>query len=83
VDSLRRRAPAVAGAVRAAADRHRLTKAEAALLRELADGRSLAQAALRLARARNTVRNQLQSIFAKTGTHRQAELVALIFGSFG
>jgi DNA-binding CsgD family transcriptional regulator len=47
----------------------------------LAAGRSLAQAADRLARSRNTARNQLQSIFAKTGAHRQAELVATVLGA--
>jgi DNA-binding CsgD family transcriptional regulator len=45
-------------------------------MEELVAGRSLREAGERLARARTTVRNQLQSIFAKTGTHRQAELVA-------
>jgi DNA-binding CsgD family transcriptional regulator len=63
-------------AAEAAGRRYGLTPAEADLLRELADGRSLAAAADKLARARTTARNQLQSIFAKTGTHRQAELVA-------
>ena len=28
--------------------------------------------------ARVTVRNQIKAIFAKTGTHRQSELVALL-----
>jgi DNA-binding CsgD family transcriptional regulator len=58
------------------AERYGLTPAEIGLLRELADGRSLSEAALHLQRAQNTVRNQLQAIFAKTGTHRQAELIA-------
>lgn len=58
--------------------RHGLTRAEATLACELAAGRSLTDAAERLARSRSTVRNQLQSIFAKTATHRQAELVAKI-----
>lgn len=58
--------------------RYRLTGAEVQLLRELLHGRSLAETAARLSRARNTVRNQLQSIFVKTGTHRQGQLVAKI-----
>jgi DNA-binding CsgD family transcriptional regulator len=77
----RRRASGIAAALRVAADRHGLTPAEVELLRELADGRSLAEAALRLARARNTARNQLQSIFAKTGTHRQSQLIVMILKS--
>jgi DNA-binding CsgD family transcriptional regulator len=55
-----------------------LTPAEAALLRALVAGRALAAAATRLGRRYNTARNQLQSIYAKTGTHRQAELVAKV-----
>jgi DNA-binding CsgD family transcriptional regulator len=58
------------------AARHGLTPAESELLRELVAGTTLAHAAERLARSLNTARNQLQSIFAKTGTHRQAELIA-------
>jgi DNA-binding CsgD family transcriptional regulator len=58
------------------AARHGLTPAETELLRELVAGTTLAHAAEHLARSLNTARNQLQSIFAKTGTHRQAELIA-------
>jgi DNA-binding CsgD family transcriptional regulator len=47
-------------------------------LRELVSGHSLAESAKHLARSLNTVRNQLQSIFAKTDTHRQAELIAKV-----
>ncbi len=60
------------------AARHGLTPAETELLRELIAGTTLAQAAERLARSRNTARNQLQSLFAKTGTHRQGELIAKV-----
>jgi DNA-binding CsgD family transcriptional regulator len=60
------------------AARHGLTPAETELLRELVAGTALAHAAERLARSLNTARNQLQSIFAKTGTHRQAELIAKV-----
>jgi DNA-binding CsgD family transcriptional regulator len=66
-----------------AAVRHALTCAEHELLRELASGHSLVEAGRRLDRSRNTVRNQLQSIFAKTGTHRQAALIAKVLRSCG
>lgn len=66
------------GLLRDAAARYGLTPAESNLLRELAAGRSLSAAAERLARAGTTARNQLQSIFHKTGTHRQAELVVKV-----
>lgn len=61
-----------------AAARFGLTRAETGLLAELVAGRSLREAGERLGRARTTVRNQLQSIFDKTGARRQAELVAKI-----
>jgi DNA-binding CsgD family transcriptional regulator/PAS domain-containing protein len=61
-----------------AARRYGLTPAETELLRELVAGHSLAAAAERLSRTRTTARNQLQAIFAKTGTHRQAQLVVKI-----
>ncbi|MCP5073510.1 MAG: helix-turn-helix transcriptional regulator [Rhodobacteraceae bacterium] len=57
-----------------------LTPAEAALTGFLVTGESLAIAADTLGISRNTARNQLQSIFAKTGTNRQAELARLVFG---
>lgn len=58
--------------------RFQLTRAEAALARHLLAGASLADAAETLAIAYNTARSHLRSIFAKTGTHRQGELVALL-----
>lgn len=57
-----------------------LTKAEARLAIALADGCSPAQAADRFDVKLTTVRSQLQQIFAKTGTSRQAELVAMLLG---
>jgi DNA-binding CsgD family transcriptional regulator len=36
-------------------------------------------AACELKISRNTARYQLKSVFAKTDTHRQSELVALLF----
>lgn len=55
-----------------------LTKAEARLAAALADGCSPAQAASEFDVKLTTIRSQLQQIFAKTGTSRQAELVALL-----
>jgi DNA-binding CsgD family transcriptional regulator len=55
-----------------------LSPAESKLASLLATGTSIEQAAEELGLARATVRNQLQAIFAKTATHRQSELVALL-----
>lgn len=55
-----------------------LSPREAALAAELAGGCDLAAAAERLNIAVGTARNYLKAIFAKTRTHRQAELVTLI-----
>jgi DNA-binding CsgD family transcriptional regulator len=55
-----------------------LSEAEARLGAQLARGESLDAVALRLGIAKETSRNQLKSIFAKTGVHRQAELVAVL-----
>ena len=40
-------------------------------------------AAGELGLARETARNQLKAVFAKTGTHRQGELIALLAGVSG
>jgi DNA-binding CsgD family transcriptional regulator len=55
-----------------------LSPAEARLAARLATGASLDDVADELGLARATVRNQLKAIFAKTDTHRQGELVALL-----
>ncbi|MFO0726276.1 MAG: helix-turn-helix transcriptional regulator [Myxococcota bacterium] len=55
-----------------------LTPAERRLAKTLADGHTLADAARAFHVSLNTVRTQLQAIFHKTGTHRQAELVRLL-----
>lgn len=55
-----------------------LTPAEARLAALVAAGASLEAAAEELAVKRETARNQLKAIFAKTGTHRQGQLVALL-----
>jgi DNA-binding CsgD family transcriptional regulator len=55
-----------------------LSKAEAKLASILAGGIDLRTAAEELGVARDTARNQLKAIFAKTGAHRQSELVELL-----
>jgi DNA-binding CsgD family transcriptional regulator len=56
----------------------RLSEAEARLATQLAFGESLENVADRFGIAKETARSQLRSIFAKTGVHRQAELVAVL-----
>jgi len=55
-----------------------LTCAEVRVLAGLLSGRSLADVARMLHVGRATVKTQLDSVFQKTGTHRQAELLNLI-----
>lgn len=55
-----------------------LTLAESKLASHLVVGHSLEKAAGCLSISKETARNQLKSIFSKTGTHRQGELVALL-----
>lgn len=55
-----------------------LTRAEARLAVCLGSGLQLAEAAVRLGVRVGTARNQLKSIFQKTETHSQAELIALL-----
>lgn len=55
-----------------------LTPAESRLAAELSDGSTLIQAARALNISWETARTQLKAVFAKTNTHRQSELVALL-----
>jgi DNA-binding CsgD family transcriptional regulator len=55
-----------------------LTPAEARLAGMLTQGMSLEETAEQLSVTRVTARNQLRAVFAKTGTHRQGELIALL-----
>ncbi|WP_347269914.1 helix-turn-helix transcriptional regulator [Rhizorhabdus histidinilytica] len=55
-----------------------LTFAEAAVTAAMANGETLREAASRLGITYNTARAHLRAIFAKTGTTRQAELLALV-----
>ena len=56
----------------------RLTPSEAKLACIIARGAPPYTAARELKISRETARNQLKSVFAKTDTHRQSELVALL-----
>jgi DNA-binding CsgD family transcriptional regulator len=56
----------------------RLTQAEARLASRMAAGEALNDVCDRLGIAKETGRNQLKSVFAKTGVNRQAELVLLM-----
>lgn len=57
-----------------------LTPAEARIARAVGNGDSAAEIAAATGRAEATVRGQLKSILAKTGLHRQSELVGLLRG---
>ncbi|RWP33453.1 hypothetical protein [Mesorhizobium sp.] len=56
----------------------RLTTSEARLARKICSGQGVEAAADELGVSYETGRNQLKSVFAKTQTHRQSELVALL-----
>lgn len=55
-----------------------LTGAEARLAAALAQGHTLVEAARSLGIAHNTAKVQLRAVFAKTGVHRQSQLLALL-----
>jgi DNA-binding CsgD family transcriptional regulator len=55
-----------------------LTPAEIAVARSVAAGMTVGQIALATGRSPTTVRNQLKSVMAKTGSSRQVELVLLM-----
>jgi DNA-binding CsgD family transcriptional regulator/PAS domain-containing protein len=59
-------------------DLFRLTPAEAALARAILDGHSVETAAVRLNIRTETARGRLKTIFLKTRTHRQTDLVRLL-----
>ena len=59
---------------------HGLTVAETALLAALIDGATLIEFAERRGISVHTARNQLKSVFQKTGTRRQTELLRLALG---
>jgi DNA-binding CsgD family transcriptional regulator len=61
-------------------DLYGLTEAESRLVSELMGGGGLTAAAESLGLSRNTVHSQLASVFQKTGTRRQGELLRLLLG---
>lgn len=63
------------------AELYGFTAREAALVSLLLEGLDLAETAERLAVSMNTVRTHLRQVFAKTNTHRQAELVSVLLRS--
>ena len=58
-----------------------LSPAEARVAQRIVEGHSVDEIARDNALSRETIRNQIKSIFAKTGTSRQAELVGLLIGA--
>jgi DNA-binding CsgD family transcriptional regulator len=59
-------------------DRFDLTPAESRLVARLMTGESLRSCAKALGIKYETLRSQLKSVFQKTKTHRQAELVMVV-----
>jgi DNA-binding CsgD family transcriptional regulator len=59
-------------------NRFDLTPAEARLVVHLVTGTSLKSSAKELGVSYETVRRQVKSVFHKTGTHRQSELVLTV-----
>ncbi len=72
--------PASKNEIEAIVERYRFTRAESRLALQLADGCGLREAAARCGIGYGTARGYLKLLFQKTGTHRQAELVALLLG---
>lgn len=64
-------------------DLYGLTRAEAAVALALFEGITAAETAERLGVSLHTVRNQLRSIFEKTGVSRQAELIVQLARAIG
>ena len=58
-----------------------VTPAELRLLDRLAEGKTVSEAGQVLHISLNTVKSHLKSLFAKTGTSRQAELMRLVLNS--
>jgi DNA-binding CsgD family transcriptional regulator len=58
-----------------------LTRTEAALALEIAEGATMDEAAAAMDIRRNTARTHLRSIFAKLGVRRQTELMRLVLNS--
>ena len=65
------------GGISALSRTYRLTPAETRLVEAVVVGKGLASAARMLGITRSTAQSHLDNVFQKTGTNRQAELVAL------
>jgi DNA-binding CsgD family transcriptional regulator len=74
IDLEARRSPAASDLVRVFG----LTQTEAKLAVLVSEGRSLEDVAEQRRTSLTTIRSQLKAVFAKTDTHRQSELVALL-----
>jgi DNA-binding CsgD family transcriptional regulator len=61
---------------------HELTQAESELVEQLARGHSIEEASRARGVSINTTRSHLKSVFRKTATNRQADLVQLVLRSF-
>jgi pimeloyl-ACP methyl ester carboxylesterase/DNA-binding CsgD family transcriptional regulator len=59
-------------------ERYGTTPAEARLIRQLLTGQSLSEIASNLGVSLNTVKTQLQSVFAKVGVNRQSQLIQAV-----
>ncbi len=58
-----------------------LSEAEASLTIALCSGRTLEEVALERGTSINTIKTQLKSVFLRTGTKRQADLISLVLAS--
>jgi DNA-binding CsgD family transcriptional regulator len=75
---IRRRSTATIPSVEVIRQRFALTVSEAALASLLATGKSLSEIAANKRVSVETARTQLKSVFRKTGTRRQADLIRLL-----
>jgi DNA-binding CsgD family transcriptional regulator len=55
-----------------------LSRSESAIVNQLVKGHSIVESANHMQLSRETIRSHLKSIFQKTGTHRQSELMMLV-----
>jgi DNA-binding CsgD family transcriptional regulator len=67
--------------IEAFAKLYHISRAEMALVTELLDGASIIEASATLGISENTARVQLRSVFTKTDTHRQTDLIRLVLTS--
>lgn len=60
---------------------YQLTRSESMIAHEILSGRSIAEAAETKSLSLATVRSYMKQVLAKTGTHKQSELISLYFSS--